>query len=165
MLQPIQSRTPVTGDRAPHGETSAILTRQSTPATHRRTSAPFSAPAAWLVAPTFMAATGTGILLVMRGPDRYFGLALATLFGLAIVWILISVFFPASVDRTCPACGREDLRRLDRDTTRGVICDTCGHVDSDQSSFLFAEEEGPLESIVLAERKGPGKTAGRGGTP
>jgi hypothetical protein len=110
------------------------------------------AQAAWFVAPMFLAATATGVIFVIRGPDRFFGLGLGALFALALAWILISVLFPAKPDRTCPSCGRERLRRIDERTTRGVVCGACGHADPDQSSFLMAEEEGPLETIVLAER-------------
>jgi hypothetical protein len=116
----------------------------------RRSGSPRSA---WLIAPLLLAATATGILLVLRGPDRYFGIALGSMLALAVLWILISVLFPARVERTCPSCGRESLRRLDPHTTRGVACDECGFVDPEQSSFLMAEEEGPLESIVMAERR------------
>jgi hypothetical protein len=111
-----------------------------------------SALAGWLVAPALFAATATGILFVVRGPDRYFGLAFGALVALAVAWILVSVLFPARVERTCPACGGESLRRLDPTLTRGVVCDACGHTDPHQSSFLMAEAEGALEEIVIAER-------------
>ena len=110
----------------------------------------------WLIAPTLLAATISGILLVLRGPDRYFGFAFGALLALAVSWILISVLFPAKVDRTCPMCGRESLRRLDAQSTRGVICADCGHIDLHQSSFLMAEADGSLEQIVIAERERAG---------
>jgi hypothetical protein len=121
-------------------------------AARRRTGNARAEIAAWLVAPTLLAATATGILFVMRGPDRFFAYAVATLFALAVAWVLISVFFPAAPERTCPSCGRGTLRRLDARTLRGVACSACGFVDPEQSSFLMAEEEGSIESLVLSER-------------
>jgi hypothetical protein len=137
--------------------------RAARPTSPRRAVSSFSAPAAWLVAPMFLAASASGILLVLRGPDRFFAWALASLFALALLWILISVFFPAAVERTCPSCGRESLRGLDPKSTRGVLCDACGHLDPYQSSFLFAEEEGTVAAIVRAERAGSSTQVGRGG--
>lgn len=103
--------------------------------------------------PTLLAATACGVIFVLRGPDRIFGAALALLFGLALLWMLLSIFLPARGQRTCPECGRETLRRLDSDTTRGIVCSACGHADSEQSSFLLAEEETMIEPIVLRERR------------
>ena len=37
-------------------------------------------------------------------------------------------------------------------STRGIRCTACGFRDPDASSFLMAEEEGPLEPTVLRER-------------
>jgi hypothetical protein len=94
-----------------------------------------------------------GAVLVLRGPDRVFGGALALLLGASIAWILVSVLWPARPDRTCPACGEPGLRRIDETTTRGVVCSACGHADEEQSSFLMAEEEaGAIERIRLASR-------------
>jgi len=112
-----------------------------------------SARATWLIAPALLAATITGMLFVVRGPDRYFGYALGILLALAVMWIVISVLHPARVERTCPQCRRESLSRLDAKSTRGVICDACGFSDPHQSSFLMAESEGALEEIVIAERE------------
>ena len=53
------------------------------------------------------------------------------------------------------------LERLDPKTTHGVRCRSCGFEDEAQSSWLLAEEEGPLEDIVLESRRrdrGPSKT-------
>ena len=98
-------------------------------------------------------ASGCGVILVLQGPDRLFVAALAGMFGLALVWILVSIFWPARADRTCPACGRPSLRRLDAAHAQGVACDACGHADPDESSFLLAEEECAIEPIVLRERR------------
>jgi hypothetical protein len=127
------------------------LTSSAQPA-RRRTGNARSAIAAWLVAPTLLAATATGILFVMRGPDRFFAYAVSTLFALAVAWVLISVFFPAAPERTCPRCGGGTLQRLDASTLRGVACSACGFADPEQSSFLMAEEEGSIEFLVLSER-------------
>jgi hypothetical protein len=96
-----------------------------------------------------------GAILVMHGPDRAFAAALATLVATALAWILISVFWPSIPDRTCPACGRACLRRLEKDSTCGVACGACSFQDPDRSSFLFAEEEeGVVEPEVARERLG-----------
>jgi transcription elongation factor Elf1 len=121
-----------------------------------------SARATWLIAPALLAATITGMLFVVRGPDRYFGYALGILLALAVSWILISVLHPARVERTCPMCRRESLSRLDAKSTRGVICDACGFSDPHQSSFLMAESEGALEDIVIAERERAHAASSRG---
>jgi hypothetical protein len=139
------------GSERSEGRSSVTLEDPRKIRSHAQT--PDSTRFAWFIAPLLLAATATGILLVLRGPDRYFGLALGSMMCLAIAWILVSVLFPAQVERTCPICGRETLRRLDPEMTRGVMCSECGHLDRDASSFLMAEEEGSLESIVMAERK------------
>jgi hypothetical protein len=100
-------------------------------------------------------ATVCGALLVLRGPDRAFVVALAALIGTVLVWILTSVFWPARADRKCPACGVESLRPLEPGTTRGIACEACGHEDAGESSFLMAEEDGaPLEPILIGARAG-----------
>ena len=115
---------------------------------HRRASR-----ASWLIGPWMLTAVLCGALLVLRGPDRVFGGALALFLGASIAWILVSVLWPARPDRTCPACGEEALRRMDPETTRGVACSACGHRDETQSSFLMAEEEGDaVERIRLSTR-------------
>lgn len=108
-----------------------------------------------------LAAVVCGAVLVLRGPDRIFGGALALFLGASIAWILVSVLWPARPDRTCPSCGEPRLRRMDAETTRGVACSACGHRDEAQSSFLMAEEEGDaIERIRLAAREG-GRASGR----
>ncbi len=100
-----------------------------------------------------LAAVVCGAALVLRGPDRVFGGALALFLGASIAWILVSVLWPARPDRTCPACGESSLGRMDPETTRGVVCSACGHRDETQSSFLMAEEDGEaIERIRLAAR-------------
>jgi hypothetical protein len=105
------------------------------------------------VGPTLLASVVVGALLVLRGPDRAFVLAVTALFGMALVWVLVSVFWPARADRTCPACGANAIRRLDPASTRGIACGACEFRDLEHSSFLLAEEEGvPLESIRIDDR-------------
>lgn len=108
--------------------------------------------AAWFLPPILLASVFAGMAVVFRGPDEWFGWAMAILLGLGLLWIAISALLPSGADRRCPACGKEALRRLDPRTTRGVICSACGHTDELQSSFYLAEAEGPLEEIVLRER-------------
>jgi len=98
--------------------------------------------------------TTCAVLLVARGADRAFVVALAFLLAVSLVWILASVFWPGAPDRTCPECGQEALTRLDAASTRGVVCRECGSADTERSSFLLAEEEdGAIESVVLRERQ------------
>lgn len=122
----------------------------------RTASAPARALSAvdWLTGPILLCATACAMLLVFRGPDRLFGIVLTCLVALGVTWVLVCVFFPARADRRCPQCGREELRRLDPHTTRGVVCGTCGGLDRDQSSFLMAEEdEEAVEPLVMRERQ------------
>lgn len=117
-----------------------------------RPGAPRRAWLAWLVAPACLAAVLAAAALVLRGPDGLFGVALTALLGLGFLWIAVSVFSPAKADRRCPSCGALALERLDAGTTRGLRCAACGWTDAAASSFYLAEEEGPLETIVLRER-------------
>jgi hypothetical protein len=107
----------------------------------------------WLVAPLMLAAVALAGLLVLRLPFGVFGKCLAVLFALPFLWILVSVLWPARADRTCPRCGGAGLRRIDPGTTHGVACSACGWRDEGESAWLLAEEEGPLEEIVLAQRR------------
>ena len=109
--------------------------------------------AGWFVAPLMLAATATGVLFVMRGPDQVFGFAFGLVVAVGILWILISSLFPAKADRTCPQCGATSLERLDRHSTQGLTCRLCSWSDASASSFLLAEDEGALEDIVLRQRR------------
>lgn len=111
--------------------------------------------------PVLLTATACGVLLVMQGPERAFVASAGVALALVVLWVLVSVFFPARADRTCPACGAESLERLDLRTTQGILCARCGLRDAEQSSFLLAEEEGPLERIVLEARGVPRVARGR----
>jgi hypothetical protein len=107
----------------------------------------------WLVAPLMLASIAAGLLFVLRGPDEVFGLAFGLVLALGIGWILVCALLPGKAERTCPACAGQGLERLDRRSTQGLRCRLCGWQDESASSFLLAEEEGPLEDIVLRARR------------
>ena len=110
----------------------------------------------WLVAPLCLLAAIAAGVVVIRGPLWIAGVGLGVVLGGGFVWILLSTFWPSKPDRKCPKCGRESLRALSEDTTRGVVCDDCGWSDETTSSFYMAEEtegDGSVETIVLRERE------------
>ena len=74
-----------------------------------------------------------------------------------LVWIGISTLWPATADRSCPSCGEDGLERLDPQKTYGIRCRGCGFRDESVSAWLLAEEEGPLEEIVLRQRRDKGR--------
>jgi len=117
------------------------------------TERPASPRGAWLVPPLVLGAIVAGALLVMRGPDSAFAVAFGILLGVGLLWVLVSSLFPNRPDRGCPACGEPALVRLSRASTQGLRCRRCDWVDEDASSFFLAEEEGPIEPIVLRERQ------------
>lgn len=120
----------------------------------RRATPNSSGPWSWLLVPlALLGASGVGFLLVRRPPLGLFGWSVAALLGAAIVWILVSVLWPARAERTCPACGRPGLVRSDPKAAHGLSCARCGWQDPAASSWLLAEEEGPLEDLVLAARR------------
>jgi hypothetical protein len=111
----------------------------------------------WTMPAALLAASALGITLVLASPAQAFAIALALVFGAAIVWMLVSVFSPARADRRCPRCAGETVERLDARSTRGIVCRACGHVDAESSSFLLAEDEGaPIEPMLL-ERRADGR--------
>lgn len=121
--------------------------------------APHRSPAlVWLTGPLLFATAVAGTVIVTQGGARLFGWTVGSLVVVGLGWVLVSSLFPAEPDRTCPACGVEALVRADPLTTRGVRCTACGHDDPEASSFLIAEDEGPLEPAVLRER---GRARGR----
>lgn len=99
-----------------------------------------------------LAAIASAVLLLVRGPDRLFGIALALLFALGFGWMVVSVLWPGRAERRCPGCGADALERIDPRATSGVHCTACGFRDEHRSAWLLAEEEGPLERTVLRER-------------
>lgn len=94
-----------------------------------------------------------GVAWILHRPPNIWGYVFSILFLIAMSWIVISVLWPAHADRTCPECGSEKLERLDPSTTIGIRCSGCGFVDDSKSSWLLAEEEGPLENLVLEQRR------------
>jgi hypothetical protein len=129
-----------------------LLEHRALPET-RKPAAPPAHRGAWLLAPLILCAIAAALLFVMRGPDRVFGLAFGLVIGLGFSWILVSVLFPSRADRTCPQCGRKGLVRIDPKATHGLRCRFCPWSDETASAFVHAEEEGPLEDIVLRERR------------
>jgi ribosomal protein L37AE/L43A len=111
----------------------------------------------WLAPLAFLTAVAGGVALVRSGSAAWFGALVIGLVVLPALWVLASALSPAKADRRCPACGRETLVRRSRDSTQGLACGGCGWVDAEASAWLLAEEEGPLEEIVLAQRnRSPG---------
>jgi hypothetical protein len=105
-----------------------------------------------LVAPLCLVAIVLGARLVLGVDAAVFGWTLLVLFAAAFGWMIVSVFFPASADRSCPECGEAGLERMDPAGLRGVRCSRCGWEDRDASAFLIAESEGEIESSILRER-------------
>jgi len=95
------------------------------------------------------------VWIVLRGPVALFGVLVAAVMVLGFGWVLISSMMPAApADRRCPQCGMEDgLRPAHEDTTRGIRCRSCGFTDETASAWMIAEEDGPLQEVVLRERK------------
>ena len=110
--------------------------------------------AGWLWPLPLLGAVLLGVLLVRAGSPAWFGAIVALLVTVPATWVLISALSPARADRRCPACARETLERRSPDSTQGLACRACGWADEEASAWLLAEEEGPLEPLVLAERRG-----------
>jgi hypothetical protein len=135
-----------------------VRLRSSRVSSKREKRAAWFAPAALLLA----ALLGGGIALA--GPLSIFAIVLVVLAALPVLWVVVSALWPARAERTCPACRSERLERADPRTTVGVRCLACGWRDDSASAWLLAEEEGPLEDVVLAQRgrkprspRGPGR--------
>ena len=106
----------------------------------------------WCAPAFFLLAVAAGVGIVLHRPLSMFGGVLAALAAVPVGWVLASALWPAKAERRCPACGKDALERLDERATHGLVCRACGHRDASASAWLLAEEEGPLEEIVLAER-------------
>jgi len=118
----------------------------------------------WLTPVVFFAAAIGGVRLVLDPPEGIVGIVLGALVVVGLGWILTSILWPARADRRCPACGEDALERLDLDSTVGLRCSACGHTDETASAWYLAEEEGPLEEIVLEERRTRAAARGRAGS-
>lgn len=108
---------------------------------------------AWLAPVAMLAAVVLALRIVRERPFQLAGLVLGVGLVAILAWIVTSVLWPARAERTCPACGRRALERIDPEATHGIVCSACGFRDETASAWLFAEEEGPLEEIVLRERR------------
>ena len=116
-------------------------------------------------APVFLLlGVATGVAIVLRRPLSLFAGVLAALAAVPVGWVIVSALWPARAERRCPACGKDALRRMDERATHGLACRACGFRDESASAWLLAEEEGPLEEIVLSER-GRKVTAGAVDSP
>jgi len=113
----------------------------------------------WCAPAVFLAAVLGGVAIVFTGPLALLWVLVGALVLVPAGWVLVSALFPGKAERRCPACGAESLERLDARRTHGLGCRACGWRDESASAWLLAEEEGPLEDIVLAERgrRGPGR--------
>lgn len=120
----------------------------------RRAPAPGAVPSLlmWCLPLFLLAAILLGMLVVRLAPQALFGWSFGLLVAAGLGWVIVSTFFPAKADRACPECGQKGLRRLDPRSTTGLLCGRCGWRDESASCFLLAESEGPLETIVLAQR-------------
>lgn len=107
---------------------------------------------AWLLPLVLLAAIGLGGALIVWRPEWLTGAVIGLLLGAGVLWVAISALWPNRPDRHCPRCGEEALVRLDPETTMGLRCTACGFEDAGASSWFLAEEEGPLEHMVLRQR-------------
>lgn len=106
-----------------------------------------------------VAAAGLAVWIVRREPEGLLGWATGGALGALFLWILASALWPARAERTCPRCGAAGLARLDPRAAHGVGCERCGFRDESASAWLLAEEEGPLEELVLRARGRHGASA------
>jgi predicted RNA-binding Zn-ribbon protein involved in translation (DUF1610 family) len=106
----------------------------------------------WFVPAILLLAVAAGVAIVFSRPLALFAGVLAALAAVPVGWVIVSALWPARAERRCPACGKDALRRLDERATQGLVCQACGYRDESASAWLLAEEEGPLEEIVLEER-------------
>ena len=85
--------------------------------------------------PALLGGVLLGVVIVRGGPLAVLGWVLAAMFAAPVAWVLASALWPASADRTCPTCGADALERLDRETTHGLRCRSCGWRDEAASSL------------------------------
>ncbi len=108
---------------------------------------------AWATPLGMLAAIGLALKLALDPPENLTGVVLGGLGAAMLLWIVVSVLWPARADRRCPACGKDGIVRIDEDEVVGIECTECGYRDEEVSAWFLAEEEGPLEEIVLRDRK------------
>ncbi len=109
--------------------------------------------AAWFIAPFALSAVAAGFGLVRAGLIPGFALACGALLAAGLGWVLVSALLPGKVDRACPQCKRPGVEPLGARSSTGVWCTLCGWRDASASAFLFLEEQGPFEDVVLRERQ------------
>lgn len=115
----------------------------------------------WILGPIYLGTVLLGAVIILSRPSGLTMVVLGIFVGIALVWVLVSALWPAKADRNCPSCESEGLVRLDPETTTGLKCSDCGWTDPDASSWFLAEEEGPLEELVLRERQSRRHTGNR----
>ena len=108
----------------------------------------------WLIPILGMGAVVVSAAILRTTPLWLGVVVLAVVLAAVILWVTASILWPAKADRRCPVCGEEGLVRMDPEGVRGLRCELCGHSDPDASAWYLAEEEGPLEEIVLGRRGG-----------
>ncbi len=102
----------------------------------------------------FLGALAAALACLRAPPAWLAGLVLGGALVLCAGWVLVSVLWPGRAERTCPACGKETLERLERSSTVGQRCGACGFAEAEESAWLLAEEDGvPLEPLVLEQRR------------
>jgi len=107
----------------------------------------------WLVPPALLIGVGLGVWVTWHEPKAVLPLVLGLGLAFPTLWILISALWPGKADRRCRECGASELVRIDPATTLGLRCRACGFRDESASGWLLAEEEGPLEELVLNRRR------------
>ena len=106
---------------------------------------------AWCAPALFLGAVLVALWIVLARPPL-FGVVLALLVVVPAGYALVSALWPARAERRCPGCGADALARSDPRSTVGLRCTACSWSDDSASAWLLAEEEGPLEELVLAAR-------------
>ena len=115
--------------------------------------APRFARAGWFAPPLFLLAVLAGAWVAFARPESPFALVIAGLAFVPATWVLVSALWPATADRRCPACGKSELERLDKDAAHGLRCRACAWRDEHASAWLLAEEEGAVDEIVRRRRE------------
>ncbi len=109
--------------------------------------------AGWLTAPIGLAAVVSGVALIRNGPPEIPLIAIAACGGLILVWLLVSIFFPAHLDRSCPRCDEESLGPLDPVSFQGVRCTSCGYEDPERSGYLMAAADGQVKAVPTEDAR------------
>ncbi len=100
-----------------------------------------------------MCATALGLGLAAGAPQDVALWVLGAGAGIALLWVLCTAFWPAKADRSCPECGRDSLKRMDPNTTRGLMCTRCEFRDPEATGWFLAEEEGVLDDLLSQDQR------------